>query len=776
MVKLGYTAGMLDVSAGIGVDYKSYERSGDNSSFKESQQLDKLYLKGEFARDLYFRRLGDIYLKFDLAKYNLNSYEGKNETLYFPFIAKDNASKSDYFLHDIKSKITLNIPKLDVKLLIEYDEKTDFSINDRDYFTKIGKMNDDIESLKGLSKSLNDRDWQRNQNYFISRDGSVSFMVNYNKYEYDKRFEVSNYLKEEEIFKYGLDIKRIVGFYIEDNSKQFSTGKSNESNTKYKLGTIDYFGNDRTYSWKNVKLRAYYQLDSSEYDSREFQNKYGILGVKYEINKNKSVGLEYQHKDNYDKYTSDYEKSDKLKGKFEHLSNEINYYLSLTSSKVKNIYPSNENLNLTFDEINNLLSGQINGKGKITIKTINANLLNLNLILDGNTVNQNVLVTTGNDYVIEFNKSVKGSISNLSGDKNDLTFVLYREYGGVINRDSKRFETGYYFKKLDYFKSKLDISYEYVNVYATDFKRDYYDEEQLSLYKIFEIRPYNLIFDKSLKYVKYKEGADSYTDLVLSSSDGYFSKKLKLFLKSELWKRGSEGVYDDLDFWKESIIFDYLSEDLELSFIPSVASEKTGDELEKNTVRYEGKIYYLKNRLSFQYNKERNDNLVDKKRDEYITKNLLYKYEFNNITLNFEYLYNKINSIFESYSPSLTYVLYKIFPQNEPYLVFDVGAKLEKTTMRDFSNNEDYFFIKLTYRPTNRLESIFSYEKSMIKNNLNPDSKGDDYEFILNFKTKVFKLSLGYRNNKVFYKNERRDENVVYFKIDKSFNYAARVK
>lgn len=769
-----YAAGFLDLSAGIGVDYKSYSRDADNIS-KQSQQLDKIYLQGEFARDLYFKRLGDIYLKFDLSKYKLSDYQGETKAINIPFFSKDNASKSDFFLHDITTKINLNIPKVDLKLLMEYSEETKFSVNDNEFFTKVGKTTDDIEELRGLHRSLNDRDWQRNQNYFLSRDGDVSFMANYSRYDYDKTFETVNYMTLEDVLKFGIDLKRIAGIYFEDNTKKFKNKSSDETLKKYKIGTIDYFGNDRVYKFNKFRIKTYYQSNINEYKSRKSDNKYGVFDLIYDINDNRNIGIEYEYKDVYDKYTVDYEKYERVKGKYEYQSKDLSYYLFLSAAKQNNIYPSSENVIFTFDEINNLLSTEIKGKGKITIRTINSNLLSLNLTLDDVVFSQNILVSSSNDYVIEFNRNIKGSITIVSGDKNDLSFLLYREYGGIKDQKYSKAEVGYYFKKWEFFKSKLDLSYQYVDVLAYETSVTYNDQKEIMLYKLFEIRPFNLIFDKSFKFANYKEGLDSYTDMVFNSSDGYFSKTLKFYLKSEYWKRNSKGVYDELEFWKESLILSYLTDIFELSLIPSYGVEDTKDVTHKNIFRFDSMVKYSSNRLTFQYQKEDNLNFNDKKKEMYLSKNLVYRYEYPNFSLNFEYLYNKSTFIYEIYSPSITYTIYKIFPRNDPYLIADIGAKFEKNQNFNLSNKDRYFFVKLTYKPTVRLESIFVYEKAILDNKL-WENKGDDYEFILSYKSKVFKLSLGYRNNKVIYNNERRDEDVVYFKIDKSFNYSARVK
>ncbi|MCA1933183.1 MAG: hypothetical protein LDL13_06370 [Calditerrivibrio sp.] len=108
-----------------------------------------------------------------------------------------------------------------------------------------------------------------------------------------------------------------------------------------------------------------------------------------------------------------------------------------------------------------------------------------------------------------------------------------------------------------------------------------------------------------------------------------------------------------------------------------------------------------------------------------------------NYSLNFDYTYNDTNSIFESYNPSLTYIIYKVFPKDQPYLIIDIGLKFDKNKTQVSINNERYYFTKVTYKPTNRFETILSYEKSIVKNSSQKDV-GDDYEFILRFKTKVF--------------------------------------
>ncbi|MCA1933366.1 MAG: hypothetical protein LDL13_07300 [Calditerrivibrio sp.] len=387
-----HSAGTIDLYTGIGVDYRYFSRI-DNETYQSTQQINRLYFMGEFKRDLYFGRLGDIYLKFDLSKYQLNYAEDKYFSPGIPFLVEDGKNE-DYFLHNIKSKISLKIPKLDIKMLLEYDEKTEFSVDEKN-FKKIGKITDDIKDLKGTIKSLNDRDWERSQNYFISRDDKVSFMLNYNKYEYYKKFETSNYMKLEDVFKYGIDISKIVGFFVEKNKKEFQLYDKNESNNRYKLGFVDYFGQETTYKLNNFRFKGYYLLTENQYKGDIFNNKYATLTSMYDIDKNRMLTLEYVYGYQIDKYTKELEKQNKIKLNYQYRSDEYLYYVAYQNIISKNIYENIDNSSYTYDEANIVLSGNVSGPGKLIIKSSGINYLTLNLTIDNSNFNQNITVFTG---------------------------------------------------------------------------------------------------------------------------------------------------------------------------------------------------------------------------------------------------------------------------------------------------------------------------------------------------------------------------------------------
>lgn len=769
-----YASGMIDLSTGISTDYRYFKRD-DNATYKDTQQLDRLYIAGELSRDFYLRRLGDLYIKFDLSKYNLNRLENKYFSPTIPFL--DNKENNDnYFLHNIKSKLSLNIPKVDLKILAEYEENTKFSV-DNSNFKKIGKITDDIEDLKGTIKSLDDRDLQRSQNYFIAREGKINTMINYNRYEYEKKFETSNYMKLEDIFKYGIDINKIAGILVEKNVKKFKNDEKNETIKKYKIGLIDYFGSETTYKLNKLNLKGYYSFVENEYKESIFKDRYGVLGTDYEIDSNRNLNLDYEYIYKKDKYTNELKESNLLKASYAFSSTDYSYYLKYKKTNVESFYENIDNSSYTYDEANSVLSNTVEGPGKLIIKSVGNNLINLNMTVDGTNINQNVSVTPSSSHTVIFERNITGSITNILGDKNDLTILIYIDRGYDKKQKKNRLEIGYYYKKLEYIRSKFDMAYEYVSVDKGNTSNNSYiynDQQIFDLKKLFEIRPINFIFDKSFNYKKINEGPDKYTNIELSSSDGYFDKNFKFYLLSNYFDMDGEGVYDDIRRFDESIVFDYFSESVSFFLKPTIGSENAPGKSKKKLFYIDNKLRYFNNNLNINYKKE-NINKPLENDETNIYKNINYRLTLSNYSFNFDYVYNKTNNIFEEYSPSFTYIIYKIFPRNDPYLIIDFGLRFGKSEGTNYNNGERYYFAKTTYRPTSRLELILAYERASLDNG-NQKDIGNDYEFILRFKTKVFKLSIGYRNNNVLYNNQRRDENVVYLQIDKSFNYNARVK
>jgi len=761
----------------LDVNYKNYSNKDNSTSKDETSQIDSLYLKLNWKRDFYNKRLGEMNLNLDISNYRLN-YFNSNRSIDIPFLGSKGDINESKVIPNYGVNLHLNIPKTYFKVLLDISEKNELSINEKQYFTKIGKNTDDFEELKGLFYSLNDLDKSRAQNYLITRDSDLSLMFNYTQYNYDRKYETNNYMTDETYLKGGVNILKNFGIFAEKTTKTFKTGENNEEKRLYKIGSINYFGDEEKNRYKNTIYSGYYMFDEIDYKNEKFKNINFKLDLNQILNKENDILLNIIRKNTHDKYTGD--KDDLYEGKltYRYDSRDLAFYTSALFHKSDYTIEQTDMIKYTFDDFNTSLNNTILGTGFISIKNISTGTITLNLAnleVDGSKPFGSINIIQGGEYTIQFSSKVLGSIIILSGNKNDIEIYLKRDLNSGDKLNKYAFEAGYYYRKYDSFKSKFDIKYENTDV---DIKENYLksardSNKRVQLRKIFEIRPSELIFDKEFVYDyyrEYKESSNWYKNFKFKSMDGIYKKMFKLYLKNEYVRSSGDEIYGSSNSWDKGIFLDYIDNELTTTVDLTKVDENRKSEYKKKTSKADIKMKYKRSNLKVSLNKEKVSHYSSKE-DKNETRNINYNLDLNKYVLNFDYFYNNSGYIYEYYQPSLSYRIFKVFPSNEPYLIIELGSKLEKKGFSDGKEErEKYYYSKFKFTPTKRLDVNLIYEKSMDKDS----TVGDDYEFLLNFKTKVFNFSLGYRYNNIIYENKRRNENVFYVKVDKSFNYSVK--
>ncbi|UOD34579.1 hypothetical protein DSN97_10575 [Deferribacteraceae bacterium V6Fe1] len=760
-------AGHLYLNAGYDLQLQQYGYSDNQTQKTESNQLDNLFLETSFNRDFYGRRLGSIDLDAKVNKYDLGFYND-DMRIRTPFYKSD--SESDTF-YNVKSKLRFNIPKYKVSMSFEHYANKETKIDNDLYFNSLSKINADVSELEGIIKSLGDYQKSSTTNYYFFKPGNLTLMSNYTVYDYKNTTDNASYLKNETNLSTGAGIKNIFDIYYESNKKDYVYSSDNEEKDVYKLGFVDVFGNSVNYKLGNFKIGGYGEKIKEFYKGGYYKSRHLFADLGYEKGVN-SLKNNFSYKYDEGKYTNDIKEGYFYDFAYNYNTVDLPAYIKVSVGKEK-VYLSDIDNTYNYSEISNLLSSGLKGSGSILISNTGNGSVTIDLTginIDGsNAVLGQIVLNSGGQYTISFGSTIDGVINVNSGDANDLEFSINNLSLGSYERKIVGGSTGYFLNWSEYFKNRMDINYISYNYTVTDDPRgnlDYNDEYIFSAEDRFEIRPYIYIFDKTLRYSHNDYDNEFYDELLFESKDGYYTLNKKFYINSKYQTRNGNG-YEKRDKYEFMLYSEVLGKNGKFSFFPLYSKEKEENNYTKTLNSIELLLNYKVNSLRAFYSKEIYEYTNSSEKTKNTIRDLNYQLNARNIIGELKYRAYDYEQSVETYSANIKLIKYKYFPTVSPYLIAEFGFERDRDDSLGSFKNDDYFKFKLTYQPTTRLESIFSYEKELDKSS----NKGDDYEFIAKYYTRVFRLAIGYRKNITVENDIRRTEDVVYFKISKNFDY-----
>ncbi|BAI80235.1 hypothetical protein DEFDS_0757 [Deferribacter desulfuricans SSM1] len=764
-------AGYIYLNTGLETLFKSYSKSEDNESkLYEGGQIDRLFLTTKYKREFLRGRLGDLKFDLNLDKYHMNYFYNEKPSFSVPF-SNNNGDNTDKYNKSINGRLNLKFPKKQTEITLEYSEDKLFKTDSDVYFNSLSKIKTDIQELDGVVKSLDDYDKNKMQNYYFYKYGTINLMANYTEYKYYKGLESdTNYLKIDTIKKAGVDIKNKVGFNFEQEIKKFNLGDDDSDKKTYLFGLVDAFGFPTLLKFGDLKFDGYAKHIDENFEGSNFNSKFYQLSTTYEKNQY-TLFLSYNYEYNEDKYVNDIDKYNVGTIGLDYDSKDLTYYTEIKYKK--GVITSNnlDNNSYSFNNFLAIISSGLNGSGSVIIKNSGTSSVVIDLsglIVDGNNNFNNVLILPSDQLVISYSEYIKGNAVILSGDGDDLTVYITRDTGYKYRKNEYNIKSGYYLKYFETFKSRLDIDYYFSNydvIYNPNNRYINEDENRFNLLKLFEIRPYNLIFDKQFEYKHLNENQDKSTNWGVISKDGYFSLNKKFYLISK-YNKYNYDKSNDKEYYSFTLNLDLRGSDYNISFYPEKEYEKEFGVYKKYTTTYDLKVRYKKHNLSTYYSKEEKkyNNLSTYSEKE---KRVYYIYSGENILFDVKYNENIYEYKLQLFNANLKLVKYRSFPVVRPYAIFEIGFERERDNAIGEYEKDDYVIVKLTYTPTDRLRAIFSFEKQIDRNM----DKGYDYECGVNYQTRVFKLALGYRKNITEIDEKRRVEHEVYFELRKNFDF-----
>jgi hypothetical protein len=760
-------AGHLYLNAGYDLQLQQYGFSDNQTKKTESNQLDNLFLETSFNRDFYGRRLGSIDLDAKVNRYDLGFYND-NMKISTPFYKSD--SESDTF-YNVRSKLRFNIPKYKISMSFEHYANKETDIDNDIYFNSLSKIKSDVSELEGIIKSLGDYQKSSTTNYYFFKPGSLTLMSNYTVYDYKNTTDNASYLKNETNLSTGAGIKNIFSLYYESNKKDYVDSLDNEEEDVYKLGFVDVFGNSVKYKLGDFKVGGYGEKIKEFYKGAYYESRHLFADFDYEKGVN-SLKNNFSYKYDEGKYTNDIKKGYFYDFAYNYDTIDLPFYIKFSIGKEK-VDLNDINNTYNYIGITNLLSGGLKGSGSLLILNTGNSSITIDLTginIDGSNAGLGLIVlSSGGQYTINFGTSVDGIINIISGDSNDLEFSVNNLNYGSYEKKIIGGSTGYFLNTSEYFKNRFDINYLSYNYTITDDPRgnlDYNDEYIFSAEDRFEIRPYVYIFDKTLRYSHNDYDNEFYDEIFFESKDGYYTLDKKLYLNSKYQTRNGNG-YDKRDKYEFMLYSEILGKKGKLSFFPLYSKETEKNNYTKSLNSIELLINYKINNFRAFYSKEIYEYANSTEKTKNTIRDFNYQINARNVIGELIYRAYDYEQKVETYNANIKLIKYKYFPTVSPYLIAEFGFERDRDDATGSFKNDDYFKFKLTYQPTSRLESIFSYEKELDKSS----NKGDDYEFIAKYYTRVFRLAIGYRKNITVENDMRRTEDVVYFKISKNFDY-----
>ncbi|AEI15624.1 hypothetical protein Flexsi_1995 [Flexistipes sinusarabici DSM 4947] len=785
-------AGYLVLDGGYGLTYQKYKKTSDKTSDLDAgSQLDELFARLRYRRELMNERLGYLQLNTKITENNLNYFESQNPEFSVPFTSNDSAkNKDDALFYDVNPRAFIRIPTKKLRFGFDYSLNKSVDTDAGDHFDSLGKISNDIKELGGVTQSLGDYDETERQKYFLYRSGDLNVVAKYFGYNYDYGYDVEeedeNFLKSDVFAQAGTSYKRYAGIYYEKETSTFKDSKTDHDEYTVKAGTISAEGLEDELELGNLRFSAFGQknvVDKSSLESNdgsEYTNAEVNLGYEKRI-------YDLNNRVYYDKdEQADTGELDETIGyvfSFDSDALDLSYYLESEIYKERVEEHNLRENNISLSSFNSLIADGLNGTGTITITTDNNQIiLDLtNLIVDDELLtNPNLIINPGESYQISFTESVSGSIALTVGDANDVSIDVQRDLQTAYDKIGTKSRAGYNFKELESFKNRFNIEYKTASHnYDPDKKFRVVEDDytDLKLSQEFDIRPWFLILDKSASYRKYNEESSTDTasdewreEYLFKSKDGFYTKKNKFYLVSEIGSKYGQG-YDTRNTKRFMLYAEKSTENMRLGFFPERKIEKEPDNYKKTTDSYELKFRLYQSNLRAEYEEEIKDYYNTAQKDEErISKNLNYRLDLRNIRFNARYNSTKYVYTTEFYEANLVLVKRRSFPANVPYVKLELGFERDRNNKSGDFEKDDYVTGKITYTPTSRLEAIFSFEKQINA----ADDEGIDYEFIAKYSTNVFKLSLGYRRNETTENNNRRVEDVIYFEIRKSFGIGYR--
>ncbi|KAA0258925.1 hypothetical protein FHQ18_02975 [Deferribacter autotrophicus] len=766
-------AGYLSLNTGIETQFKSYFRSEENSSkYYEGSQVDNLFLNTDYKRDFLRGRLGSLRLNLNLDQYNMNYFENVKPKVSFPFTSNSDAKNTEDFDYSLNGKLNFRIPKKNIELFVEYSDSKVLDVDSEKYFNSLPKIKADISELEGINTSLNNYNRNKMQNYYFYKYGKINFMANYTEYSYKKILETdSNYLTKEAHKKVGIDIKNLVGFNYKQEIKEFNLGEENSDKKIYTFGMVDSFGFPTLLKFKDLKIEGFGKITEEDYEGNKYNDRYYKVSTNITEGKHSVTGT-YTYEYNEDKYINDINTTHNISGNYDYSSKDFDFYTNIIFTKENLKVTSIDEGIFSYNELNAILSNGIYGSGYILIKNTGSNTVTLDLsgvIIDGENSSLGIVLLNPVDtYLLNFNESIEGQLSIVTGDSNDLTLTVQRDAGYEYNKNKYEIRSGYYLKYFETIKSKLDIEYyktEKDKVYDPSNRFKDEKESRFSLDKLFEIRPYNLIFDKEFRYER-RDEYSSYTEKYhVISKDGYFTLNKKLYLESN-YKKDRFGNSQDKVFYSFLLNMEKKDKNYKISFYPKKEYEKQKNIYKKNTTIYDLKIKYKYHNLMTYYKEEKTDyqGIITKVDRE---KRVNYQLNARNVLLDLKYRENDRDYKLQLYNANLKLIKYRSFPVVKPYAILELGFERERDNSIGEFKKDDYIIVKVSYTPTDRLTAIFAFEKQIDREK----NKGLDYECAVSYKTRVFKMALGYRKNNTIMDGVRRVEHEVYFELRKNFGF-----